>query len=84
MPTFPYSGWRRGERCAGGLDAASEARLFLFTGHAHGEAEPPVKRVAASDLKEAMVYMRKWHADLDIVRVELVAAIEMLSGSPLN
>ena len=43
-----------------------------------------VKRVAACDLQEAMVYMRKWYADLDIVRVELVAVIEMLSGSPLN
>jgi len=43
-----------------------------------------VKQVAARDVQEAMVYTRKWHADLDIVRVELVAVIEMLSGSPLN
>jgi len=28
--------------------------------------------------------MRKWHSDLDIQRVELVAMIEMLSGSQLN
>jgi len=28
--------------------------------------------------------MRKWHAGLDIVRVELVGVIEMLSASPLN
>jgi hypothetical protein len=28
--------------------------------------------------------VRKWHPDLDIQRVELVAMIEMLSGSPLN
>jgi len=67
-----------------GRSGACEARLFLFTGHAHGEAEPPVKRIAACDLYEAIAYMRKWHAELDIVRVELVAVIEMLSGSPLN
>jgi hypothetical protein len=43
-----------------------------------------VKREAARDLQEAMGYMRKWHAGLDIVRVELVGVIEMLSASPLN
>ncbi len=67
-----------------GRSGACEARLFLFTGSAHGEDEPAAKRVAACDLQEAMVYMRKWHADLDIWRVEFVALIEMISGSPLN
>ena len=63
---------------------ACEARLYQFTGVANGEGQPPVKRVAASDLHEAITYMRKWHSDLDILRVELVALIEMVSGSPLN
>jgi len=67
-----------------GHSGACEARLYQFTGVTNGQGEPPVKRVAACDLQEAMVYMRKWYADLDIVRVELVAVIEMLSGSPLN
>jgi len=40
--------------------------------------------VAACDLHEAIAYMRKWHPDLDILRVELAAVIEMLSGFPLN
>jgi len=31
-----------------------------------------------------MVYMCKWHPDLDILRVEFVALIEIVSGSPLN
>jgi hypothetical protein len=31
-----------------------------------------------------MLYVRKWHPDLDILRVEFVAMIELLSGSPLN
>jgi hypothetical protein len=40
--------------------------------------------VAACDLREAIAYMHKWHPDLDIQRAELVAMIEMVSGSPLN
>jgi hypothetical protein len=35
-------------------------------------------------MHEAIAYMRKWHSDLEILRVELVALIEMVSGSPLN
>jgi hypothetical protein len=31
-----------------------------------------------------MAYMRKWHPDLDMQRAELVAMIEMVSGSALN
>jgi hypothetical protein len=31
-----------------------------------------------------MMYMRNRHADFDILRVEFVALIEMVSGSPLN
>ena len=61
-----------------------EARLFQFTGLAHGEGEPPVKQVAACDLREAIAYLRKWYPDFDILRVEFVTMIEILSGSPLN
>jgi hypothetical protein len=61
-----------------GRSGACEARLFLFIGQAHGESEPPVKLVAPCDLQEAMIYMRKSHAGLDILRVELLALIEML------
>jgi hypothetical protein len=39
--------------------------------------------VAACDLQEALAQMRKWHS-VDILRVELVGLIEMVSGSPLN
>jgi hypothetical protein len=67
-----------------GHSGAREARLYQFTGVANGAGEPPVKRVAACDLHEAIAYMRKWHSDLDIQRVELAAMIEMVSGSPLN
>jgi hypothetical protein len=67
-----------------GRSGACEARLFLFIGRAQGENEPPVKLVAACDLQEAMSYVRKSHAGLDILQVEFVDLIEMLSGSPLD
>jgi hypothetical protein len=67
-----------------GRSGACEARLFLFTGQTHGEAEPPVKQIAACNLQEAMTYMRKRHAEFDILRVEFLALIEMLSGSPVD
>jgi hypothetical protein len=67
-----------------GRSGACEARLYLFTGVAIGEGQAPIKRVAATDLHEAIAYIRKWHSDLDILRVELVGVIEMVSGSPLN
>ena len=67
-----------------GRSGACEARLFRFIGQAHGEGEPPAKQVAACDVLEAMVYIRKWHPDLDILRVEFVALIEIVSGSPLD
>jgi hypothetical protein len=74
----PMTGFRPGR------SGACAARLFQFTVQASSEAEPLVKRVAACDLHEALAYMQIWHSDLDIQRVELVAMIEMVSGSPLN
>jgi hypothetical protein len=67
-----------------GHSGACEARLYQFIGVACGEGQPPVERVAASDLHEAIAYMLKWHSDLDIQRVELLGVIEMVSGSPLK
>jgi hypothetical protein len=63
---------------------ACEARLYLFTGVVNSEGEPLARRVAACDLHEAIAYIRKWQPELDIQRIELVAVIEMVSGSPLN
>jgi hypothetical protein len=60
------------------------SRFYQFPGVADDTGERRVKRVAACDLHEAITYMRKWHPGLDILRVELVALIEMVSGSPLN
>jgi hypothetical protein len=67
-----------------GRSGACEARLYQFTGVADGRGEQPVRRVAACDLHEAIAYLRKRHPGLDILSVELVALIEMVSGSPLD
>jgi len=67
-----------------GHSGACEARLYQFTGVTIGEGQPPIEWVAASDFHEAIAYMRKWHSDIEIQRVELVAMIELVSGSPLN
>ena len=42
------------------------------------------RQVAACDLHEAITYLRKWHPDFDILRVEFVDLIEIVSCSPLN
>lgn len=65
-----------------GRSGACEALLYQFTGRANGEGEPPVERVAGCSLREVLAYMRKFHAE--ILRVEFVALIEMVSGSPLD
>lgn len=67
-----------------GRSGACEARLFRFTGQANGGDEPSTKLVAACDIHEALIYVRKSDAELDILGVEFVALIEMLSGSPLD
>ena len=69
---------------SGGFGLTAKARLYRFTGHTHHDGEIPVKLVAACNLHEAITYLRKWHPDLDVLRVEFVAMIEIVSGSPLN
>jgi hypothetical protein len=57
---------------------------YFNSPQAQGDGEPPGKQVAACDLHEAITYLRTWHPELDILRVEFVALIEIVSGSPLN
>jgi len=42
------------------------------------------RRAAPIKLHEAITYLRKWHPELDILRVEFFAMIEIVSSSPLN
>jgi hypothetical protein len=73
MPRTPSRRTRASDNKTGfrpGRSGACEARLFRFTGQGNGETGPPVLQVAAGDVHEAMVYMRKYHPDLDILSVE--------------
>jgi hypothetical protein len=47
-------------------------------------AKFPLSLVAACNLHEVITYLRKWHPDLDILRIEFVAMIEIVSGPPLD
>ena len=66
------------------LEQARNCLLAQMDDLVNEREEPPVERVAARTLDEAFAYMRKWQGDFEIVRVELVCLIEVLSGSPLN
>ena len=68
-----------------GHSGACEAVLYAFTEHPERQTETPrVVQIAASELLEAVTYMRRWHEDFRIQRVEALGLIEMLSGSPLH
>jgi len=82
--TCTHDSKRAPDWISAGRSGACEARLYLFASVAYGDGEQPVTRVAACYVPEAIAYWRKWHSDLDIQHTQLVAVIEMLSGSPLN
>ena len=68
-----------------GRGGACEATLFAFFGKVPpGAAQPTVRRVAATQLLEAVQYMHQRHHDFQIDRMESLGLIVMLSGSPLD
>lgn len=68
-----------------GHSGACEAVLYAFTAYPEDQTETSkVVQIAASELLEAVTYMRRCHGDFRIQRVEALGIIEMLSGSPLN
>jgi hypothetical protein len=67
-----------------GRSGTCESSLFEFTGRARDQESPPVERVAACEIEEALLYMKRYHPHFEILRVELVMTIVMISGSPLN
>ena len=80
---FSMAVQKRTTRFLPGRSGACEARLFQFKGRPRDE-EVPVERVAAVELEEALAHMKKWHPDFEIMQVELLFTVEMISGSPLN
>jgi hypothetical protein len=68
-----------------GRGGACEATLFAFFGHLPpGASQPTVRRVAATQLLEAVQYMHRRHHDFQIDRIESLGLIDMVSGSPLD
>ena len=68
-----------------GRGGACEATLFAFFGKVPpGAQEPPVHRVAATQLFEAVTYMHQRYREFRVERVEELGLIEMVSGSPLD
>jgi hypothetical protein len=66
-----------------GTGGACEASQYTFTG-ACRMGEEAVIRVAASNLEEALAYVRARHADLQIIRIDFVGMIRLISGSPVD
>ncbi len=69
-------------RCGAG--GACEASLFTFTSRCEEGEEPPVGRIAAASMEEALEYMRAHCADFQIIRLEFVGMLRMLSGTPVD
>ena len=76
---LPNSSFRLGQ------SGTCEATLFAFFGKSlPGSPETPVRRIAATELFEAAVYLHKRHREFRVERVEVLGLIEMVSGSPLD
>jgi hypothetical protein len=67
-----------------GAGGACEASLFIFTGKGEEGEESSVARIAATDMEEALAYMRARYSDFQIVRAEFVGMVRMLSGTPVD
>ena len=75
---------KKNARFRPGRSGTCEASLFEFTGRARDQESPPVERVAACEIAEAVLYMTRYHPHFEILRIELVTTIVMISGSPVN
>ena len=64
---------------------ACEARLYEFRGHDPSSSEEEqVERLAAENIHEALVYLKRREPDFEVTSVQYVGLITMLSGSPLD
>ena len=71
-------------RFRAGDGGVCEAGLYQFTGRSEEGQEPPVAMVAAASLEEALAYIRKRYSDLQVVRVECLGMVRLVSGSPVD
>jgi hypothetical protein len=77
--TKPKRGFRLGTK------GACEATLYEFTLRKEGATKETVlRRVAATTFREAVQHVTAALNDAEVVAVQVVGIVEMVSGSPLN
>jgi hypothetical protein len=69
-----------------GTSGACEARLYEFLG-TYGvgtDDEAELRRIAAANVHEGLVYLQQWEPEFDVKSVQCVGMMILLSGSPLD
>jgi hypothetical protein len=69
-----------------GRFGACEARLYEFRGRpdSSNSEEEKVERFAADSIYEGLVYLRRREPDFEVISVQCIGLITLLSGSPLD
>lgn len=69
-----------------GRFGACEARLYEFRGHAYpGDPDDEMlQRIAAQSIFEGFLYLRRRDPDFEVVSVQCIGLITLLSGSTLD
>jgi len=69
-----------------GRFGACEARLYEFRGRCYPSSseEEKIERFAADSIYEGLVYLKRREPDFEVMSVQCVGLITLLSGSPLD
>jgi len=69
-----------------GRFGACEARLYEFRGRYHPSTseEEKVERFATDSIYEGLVYLKQREPDFEVMSVQCIGLITLLSGSPLD
>ena len=67
-----------------GSGRAWEASLYEFTGRSDDGQDAPVARIAAVSLELALGYLRENYGDFQIVRIEFLGMVRLVSGTPVD
>lgn len=69
-----------------GRFGACEARLYEFRGRCYPSIseEEKIERFATNSVYEGLVYLKRREPDFDVMSVQYIGMITLLSGSPLD
>lgn len=69
-----------------GRFGACEARLYEFHGHHYPSSseEEKVERLVAESIYEGLMYLKRREPDFEVMSVQCIGLITLLSGSPLD